>query len=223
MEDNRFLRAYKEHKKEQEREREAIKPIYNNRFECLREPPLERPIRDTNNRFECLRENIIPQKDCRFNCLLDDGYQRQPIREPIRAPIRRPEPRESINAKMNQYRNEKKIITPAKPKLSVESEFHFPELVKINENTKSNENNSQKINSLPESKMIVNSIIVPNKTKVSTVVSINNGKVISRDVYEYSTDTNIVMVKKPNYNSWASVLKEERNETVYYNVEPEKN
>ena len=50
MEENRFLRVYKEHKREQEQQeqqREEIKPNYNNRFECLRDKPIEREI----NRF----------------------------------------------------------------------------------------------------------------------------------------------------------------------------
>jgi hypothetical protein len=125
----------------------------------------------------------------------------------------RPEPRESINTQMQRLKASR---PPPKPALTFESEYHFPELIKPQ--------NIPEIK-LPEQKqkeMIVNAVIVPIKKKTLTVYSFEKGKVITKDVYEDGTDViepGVVMVKKPNYNSWASVLKEEKNEVVYYDKE----
>jgi hypothetical protein len=131
--------------------------------------------------------------------------------------LSRPEPRESINEQMRRFREEKRASQPPpKPALTFESEYHFPEL--------GNPQYKPEIK-LPESKqkeMIVNAVILPIKKKTLTVYSFDKGKVITKDIYEDGTDaieSGVIMIKKPNYTSWASVLKEEKNEIVYYDKE----
>lgn len=55
--DNRFERAYLEHKKERFREPMNYQRHEYERFECLREDTIRR---DTQNRFECLRGDYTP-------------------------------------------------------------------------------------------------------------------------------------------------------------------
>lgn len=211
MEENRFLRTYKEHKREQQQQQEGIKPNYNNRFECLRDKPIEREI----NRFECLRGNTnINPRDSqdiranyeinRFSCLVDTEYINKTKRFNSERESK-PKIKESINSLMKRYVEEKKIIGSLnKPSLTIVSEYHFPELCKLSEPKKK--------------EMIVNTTIVPNNKKTITVMSFKGGKVITKEVYEDGTDveSDIVMIKKPNYTSWASVLKDNKTETIYY-------
>lgn len=231
MEENRFLRVYQEHKKEKELEKQLIKPNYENRFECLRDRP---QINQEINRFECLRDNISRQDarinretsnretSNRFNCLIDDNYrsdknlsQRIPEQREITY-LPRPEPRESINSQMKRFRDEKKI--EIKPILSTQSEYHFPELCR---------SQPEKPIILPEQKqkkkeMIVNTVIIPNNKKTISVCCFVKGKMILKEVYEDGTkciEPGTVLVKKSNYSSWASVLKEDKNEIIYYDKE----
>lgn len=233
MEENRFLRVYQDHKREKERERVEFR--CDSRFECLRNTPIRREI---DNRFECLRENIKdipnekPHRDLnnRFSCLIDDEYRNEPVRiAPVRiAPVRtesanitylpRPEPKESINTQMKRLREEKKAMQPSKPAFSFESEYHFPEL----NNAPKQEKPEIKLPESKQKEMIVTPTILPIKKKTMTVFSFTNGKMLTKEVYEDGTDTieaGVVLVKKPNYSSWASVLKEEKNEIIYYDKE----
>jgi hypothetical protein len=241
MEENRFLRAYQEHKKEKE---QAITPNYDNRFQCLR---TSYPVRenDGGGRFECLKsDNYVSypssqdvrtgrDQNNRFACLASDGYQSYP-RQPERVHyLPRPEPRESINTQMRRYQDERKASLPPPPKppvFSFESEFHFPELGKTPEPPSNSKMPKPKEEiKLPEPKppkeMIVKPVLVPIEKKTMTLLKFSGNKVVTTEVYEDGTDipeTGIVMVKKPNYSSWASVLKPESTETVYYDVEEKK-
>jgi hypothetical protein len=227
MDDNRFLRTYQEHRREKEQTRLPVRDI-DSRFECLRDKPIERSI---DSRFECLRGNINinPNEsqdgrinrdtNNRFSCLADDNYRNQPVRS---APsnvtyLPRPEPKESVNSQMRRLREEKKAQPPKKPAFSYESEFHFPELSKATDVPVKAEIK------LPEPKaMIVNTVVVPIKKPTMTVFSFTNGKMMTKEVYEDGSEAlepGVVMVKKPNYSSWASVLKKEKNETIYYDKE----
>jgi hypothetical protein len=227
MEDNRFLRTYQEHKREKEQNKLPVRDI-DNRFECLRDKPIQR---STDNRFECLRgnvninpnesqdERINQDTNNRFSCLADDTYRNQPVKS---APsnityLPRPEPRESVNSQMRRLREEKKVQQPKRPVFSYESEFHFPELGKSADTPVKTEIK------LPEPKaMIVNTVVVPINKPTMTVFSFINGKMVTKEIYEDGSDaveSGVVMVKKPNYSSWASVLKKEKNETIYYDKE----
>ena len=109
-------------------------------------------------------------------------------------------------------------------KKDFESEYHFPELGKKTEADKKEE--PKKEIKLPEPKapkeMIVNPVIVPIQKATMTVMSFKNGKLQSREIFEDGTEipeSGIVMIKKPNYSSWASVLKPELKETIYYDMD----
>jgi hypothetical protein len=242
QEDNRFTRAYIEHKRE--KQIEHVKPDYNNRFACLKEN--NAPIRRDAGRFECLRGdvNINPSEsqdsrfDNRFSCLASDGYQSYPREEYVSKPVYlpRPEPRESVNSRMKRYQEEERIkkpitqVAPPPPVFSFESNFHFPELGKTPDvPTNSKMPQAPKEVKLPEPKapkeMITHSVIIPIKKKTMTLISLEKGKYVQKEVFEDGTDipeSGIVMVKKPNYSSWASVLKPEMTETIYYDLDDKK-
>jgi hypothetical protein len=228
MEENRFLRAYQEHK----REKEQNSPNYNNRFACLKE---DQRLKPDAGRFDCLKgDNYVSNQDVRvrdsdnrFACLASDGYQSYPRQEPQRVHyLPRPEPRESVNSQMRRYREERKVIEPPKPPVfSFESNYHFPELGKKDDTTKE----PPKAVKLPEPKapkeMIVNTVMVPIQKPTMTVMSLKGGKLISKEVFEDGTEvpeSGIVMIKKPNYSSWASVLKPESKETIFYDLDEKK-
>jgi hypothetical protein len=237
MEDNRFLRAYQEHKREKEQlnYRES-----NNRFDCLRENR-NPPVRQDASRFECLRGDInysnqdvrATRETNRFSCLASDDYQSYP-RQPERVTyLPRPEPRESVNDRMRRYQEEKKVKEAAKPPpapvFSFESNYHFPELGKAPEAPSLSKMPKPKPEiKLPEPKapkeMIVNTIVVPDKRKTMTLMCFKNGKLESKEVYEDGTEVpekGLVVLKKPNYSSWASVIKSDCVETSLYEKEGE--
>lgn len=244
MEDNRFTRVYLEHKREKELDR-APQPDYNNRFACLKENNTPPPRRDAG-RFECLRgdtyinpsdsqDTRVNREPNRFSCLADDGYQSYPREEYISKPVYlpRPEPRESVNSRMKRYQEEERIkkpitpVAPPPPVFSFESSFHFPELGKTPEApTNSKMPKPKEEVKLPEPKqpkeIITNPVIIPIKKKTMTLISLEKGKYVQKEVFEDGSDipeTGIVMIKKPNYSSWASVLKPE---TVLYDIEEKK-
>jgi hypothetical protein len=71
---------------------------------------------------------------------------------------------------------------------------------------------------LPESRapaeMIVKPIVIPTNKKVMTMMCFRDGKVVSKEVYEDGTDLpddNLpVIIKRPKYTSWASVLRKDK-------------
>jgi hypothetical protein len=225
MEENRFLRTYQEHKREKEQlnYRES-----NNRFDCLRENR-NPPVRQDAGRFECLRGNTsYSNQDLRepnrFSCLASDDYQSYPRQQER---VLRPEPRESVNTQMKRYIEEKRAKEPVKPTippLTFESNYHFPELGSTPEElTLSKMPKPKPEVKLPEPKapkeMIVNTILVPDKRKTMTLMCFKNGKLESKEVYEDGTEVpekGLVVLKKPNYSSWASVIKSQSVETTLY-------
>ena len=233
MEENRFLRAYQEHK----REKEQIQHGYN-RFECLRENG--EPIRQNAGRFECLREEnytntvnrISSEPNNRFSCLVDNGYQSYSVQQSQnvtylpRIEYNRPEPKESVNTRMKRYQEEKKVsLPPPEPVFSIDSNYHFPELGKPQEKPSLSKMPKPKPEiKLPEPKpqkeMIVKPIIVPSRKETITMICFKNGKLVTKEVYEDGSDipeTGTVVLKKPTYSSWASVIK--TNPTQYSDEE----
>lgn len=225
MEDNRFLRAYQEHKREKEQEKQNL----GNRFECLRETRAP-PIRESAGRFECLRGPINTseqdvrvrnQENNRFSCLVDSNYNSHPVREERVTYLPRPEPRESVNTQMRRIQEEKRAIAAARPPpppvFSFESNYHFPELGKTQEvpsNSKMPKPTPEV--KLPESKlpkeMIVKPVVVRDTRKTMTLMCFSNGKLVQREVYEDGTEIpeeGTVVLKKPTYTSWASVIKKD--------------
>jgi hypothetical protein len=238
MDDNRFTRAYLDHKREKEQASRG-----DNRFSCLRENN-QTPIKKDAGRFECLRGEInsVSHQDVRinpnnrFSCLVDDSYQSysrpaENISYLPRVQYQRPEPRESINERMKKYQEEKKTIAASKPPpppvFSFESGYHFPELGKSQEIPSNSKIPKPKIEvKLPEAKhakeMIVNTVIIPDKRHTMTVMCFKNGKLETKEVYEDGSNVpeeGPVILKKPVYTSWASVLKPELKEKTYNNNE----
>lgn len=208
MDDNRFLRAYREYKLEK-------KELYNNnRFECLKDNRYELNIRDAG-RFECLRDNNYLSKSTnhhnRFSSLIDNNYNNTLRQSHKFISTPRPLLKESVNDRMKKYQEEKRIIQTnmpiSPPVFSFESNYHFPEL-----------STSVPPIKLPELKpqkdMILNSTLVPIKQKNVTVIHLRNGKIELKDIYEDCTEnqkSSDKTHKNINYTSWASILKPKLN------------
>jgi hypothetical protein len=251
MQENRFLKTYQDYKQENNRFAclKDDRPIIQRdagRFECLRDN-YNISSENRNNRFNCLRDDYnihsenISNRNSRFACLIEDNkynYNRSrcntypldreynyetKIKEPDKLirPDRLAQP--SRHIENNYYRSrgyseDVRVVPVKKPEVSIDSTYHFPEL------------NTTKIIT-PKKEMIVNNIIIPVKhTEVMTVISMdksnkdNKGKLQIKDVYEDGSSINSppkVIIKKPEYNSWASVLKP--SEVIYHDVLLEKN
>jgi hypothetical protein len=243
MEDNRFLRAYQEHKIEKEQLQNYSRET-NTRFDCLienRSPPIRQDggrfdclrenrnqyIREDSGRFDCLRGDLtysnqdirVTRESNRFSCLTDNDYRSTPRQQERITYLPKPEPKESVNAQMRRYVEEKRAKEatrpPPPPVFSVESNYHFPELGKTPELSNQSKMPKPKPEvKLPEPKaqkeMIVNTIIIPDKRKTMTLMCFKDGKLESKEVYEDGSEvpeTGTVVLKKPIYNSWASVIK----------------
>lgn len=100
MEENRFLRAYAEHKREREQEKESRRDA--GRFECLR-GPVHTNQKEETTRFDCLRSD-----NYMAGSTFTRAYHRQPL-TPL--PRHKPPTRERV--------------APVRP----DSEYHFPQLV----------------------------------------------------------------------------------------------
>jgi hypothetical protein len=109
---------------------------------------------------------------------------------------------------MRRYKEEKKLVT--KPALTVESGYHFPELGTLPEVPSKMPK--------PPKDMITTPIIIPVK-KETTLLSLklDKGKLVS-NASSFEEEQKVI-VKKPTYNSWASVLKPKSSENVSYEVE----
>lgn len=237
MEENRFLRVYQEHKREKELQQQQQQQNYretSNRFDCLRENRCT-VVRQDIGRFECLRGNTtysnqddrVSRESNRFSCLAGDDYQSYPRQQERITYLPRPEARESVNSQMKRYVEEKRVREAAKPPppvFSFESNYHFPELGSTPELPSLSKMPKPKPEvKLPEPKapkeMIVNTIVIPDKRKTMTLMCFKNGKLESKEVYEDGTEIperGLVVLKKPNYSSWASVIKSESVETTLY-------
>ena len=244
MTENRFERTYQEYKREKEQLRTP-----NSRFDCLRSTPLQPPqIRQSAGRFECLVDDYYPRSEPvrAPTVYLPKPEPPKPVQEPVYLPkpeppkqeivyLPKPEPPKHSTTYLPRPEPPKSAPTPtikpepwrrgqAKKKEEPVNDinFHFPAL-----GCKQGELPKSAIK-LPESKapleMIVKPVIVPNKNKLLTVISLKDGKFTSRDVYEdgieVPEDTPPVIIKRPAYTSWASVLKKQEGDVVYYDVDP---
>lgn len=241
MTENRFERAYQEYKREKEQLR-----IPNNRFDCLRGTPLHPPpIRESAGRFECLVDDYYPRSEPvrapptvylpRPGPPKSAPEPSKATQEPVNLP--KPEPPKQIVTYLPRPDPPKSEPPPAvkpepwrrggakkKEEPVNDINFHFPAL-----GCKQGELPKSEIK-LPESRapaeMIVKPIVVPSNKVVMTMMCFRNGKVVSKEVYEDGTDlpedSAPVIIKLPKYTSWASVLKKDEGQVVYYNEEPKK-
>lgn len=122
--DNRFSRCVAEERSlraQYQQETEYLKQT-NDRFRCLKDPPLQQERFETNNRFSCLRD---PPEN-RFECLAE-GYDRrrsysdQDIRHPVsRQPVSRPQ-YESVNTTLQRMKESGELqITKWEPRSQLE-------------------------------------------------------------------------------------------------------
>jgi hypothetical protein len=122
--DNRFSRCVAEERSlraQYQQETEYLKQT-NDRFRCLKDPPLQQERFETNNRFSCLRD---PPEN-RFECLAE-GYDRrrsysdQDIRQPVsRQTITRPR-YESVNTTLQRMKESGELqVTKWEPRSQLE-------------------------------------------------------------------------------------------------------
>ncbi len=233
-EDNRFLRVYREYKEQEQLRRVSD----DNRFACLKDDYRQ----STNNRFTCLKESGTNDDGDRFNkfsCLVDDNYmniRNTPHSSPRSAPYSprsvpysprsvpyspRYEPyspRESVNTIGRRQLEERRSLQ--KPKLSFDSEYHFPELGKSPESTKSRALSIDDFKLDSKKEMITNTYVTPVIQEKVTKIFIEKGKVTQKEVaVDGSELCNKVIVTKNTYNSWASVIKSEADSVIKYEKE----
>jgi hypothetical protein len=238
-EDNRFLRVYTEYK-QQERQEQQRKISDDNRFACLKES--YQPSSSSDNRFACLNQSSTNDEGDRFNkfsCLVDDNYMNirntprlSPRQEPYSprsmpcsphsvpySPRYEPySPKESINTISRRLSEERRANQ--KPKLSFDSEYHFPELGKSPESTKSRTLSIDDFTLDNKKEMITNTYVTPVIQETVTRYFIEKGKVTKKDVaVDGSELCNKVVITKHTYNSWASVIKSESNNVIKYEKE----
>jgi hypothetical protein len=238
-EDNRFLRVYREHKDQEGRVNT------DNRFECLRDTYSTQDSRFDCLKDNTVKyNNDITNK---FSCLVDDNYinnryspreaysprlapysPRQepysprsapysPRQEPY-SPRQEPySPKESVNTIARRISEERRLTQ--KPKLSFDSNYHFPELSPISTKSRGLSIDDFKLPDAIEVKkeMITNTYITPVIQETVTKMFLGNGKAICREVaIDGSEIVNKVVVKKNTYNSWASVIKSEADKVITY-------
>jgi hypothetical protein len=236
MEDNRFLRVYREYKG-QEREKEQSQEDGTNRFSCLRE-----------SSQDCRVNSNIDMQTNKFSCLVDDNYINQrysprsapysPSYSPRSAPYSpKQEPysprsapysprqesysyasRESVNTISRRMAEERRL----KPKLSFDSEYHFPDL---SPQTTKSRGMSLDDFKLPEAKkeMITNIYVTPIIQETVTKFFMEKGRITKKDVTADGNEpVNKVLVTKNTYNSWASVIKSKADTVIKYEQIDEK-
>lgn len=200
MNENRFTRVYQEYKREQEQQRFENDQYNRNRFACLVEDRLP-PVRN--------------QDGGRFGCLLDN-YSK---------PYTNYSPSYSNATYISRPRPEVKPLPPVKvptppPPMTFDSAYHFPDLVKKTEEKPKPKVDEEK----PKlQKAVIISQVKIKKEPTFTSISIKDGKYVQKDLYEDGTyvdndeeDKAPIVIKKPIYSSWASVLKPKINQVVYY-------
>lgn len=243
MTENRFERAYQEYKREKEQIR------VSSRFDCLRSEPLRPPqIRESAGRFECLVDEYYPRREpvrAPPTVYLPKPEPPKSVQEPVYKPeppkvvqetvyLPKPEPPKHSTTYLPRPEPPKSDTTPAikpepwrrgqakkKEEPVNDINFHFPALGCVRGEV------PKTAIKLPESRapseMIVKPIVVPTNKKVMTVLSFKDGKVTSKEVYEDGTDLPEdqapVIIKRPAYTSWASVLRKDKGDVVYNNVE----
>lgn len=204
MEENRFTRAYQEFKREKEQQtQQQIEKKYEN-------------ISHNRNRFACLVEDRSPSvrvstQDNRFACLLDN-YSK---------PYTNYSPTYSNATYISRPRTEIKPLPPVKkptppPPLTFDSTYHFPDLVKNTENKSAD----VAVEKPKLKKATIVETVKIQKGVAYTSISFKDGKYIQKDIYEDGTTAGDekapLVIKKPIYSSWASVLKPKINQVVYY-------
>jgi hypothetical protein len=229
METNRFLLAYKEFKEEKEREQQFItQQKGNNRFACLRGD--YRPQTESGRRFECLLDkksnsNYIDSQST-VTVYLSTSYNtnfnkyENTIKSKSSQPtyLASPEDKQKLDWQPSKEKYRSPCLGP--PVFSFESNFHFPDLCDISKK-------SDQITLPPTKKeMIVNPVITPVKKDTFTVLSRKDGKLTQKEVFIDGTpvtEQSVVIVKKPVYTSWASVLKSDTISTCQYIIEKTQN
>lgn len=198
MDENRFIRAYKEFKCEQQRHK-TVNP--NNRFSCLVED--NNTVKKENRRVDCLLNRVynVLKPECKtVTTYLPKMFPK--ASEPIILEIKPPNPKENISNPIN-------IIKEKPPDFSFDSSYHFPNL--LGESNIVNNPEIKMTESNIKNEMIVKSISVPIKKPVFTSLKWNNGTIIKKDIYEDGVEVEEnkprVIVQKPVYSSWASVVK----------------
>jgi hypothetical protein len=238
-EDNRFLRVYSEYKQQekqerQERQEQQIRSSNDNRFACLKEGYQPSSIPD--NRFACLKNDSQTTADIsqsnKFACLLDENYMnRSSSRQEPYSPRQEPysprsvpyspgpySPRESVNTITRRLSEERR--TNQKPKLSFDSDYHFPELGKSPESTKSRTLSIDDFKLDSKKEIITNTYVTPVIQETVTRYFMEKGKVTKKDVaVDGSEIANKIVVTKHTYNSWASVIKSEADNVIKYEKE----
>jgi hypothetical protein len=230
MEDNRFMRVYNEFKKEQEGLKYSrVEP--NNRFSCLVENNNNISKKEPN-RFECLvdrnyesyprsgySETTYLPRVSESRPTLNENYSRNGYSGTTTYLPRVSEPRESVNERMKRYKEEQAKKPPPPPEFSINSDYHFPELVQkipVMDKPKMPEASVKK-------EMIVNEVIIKKTQSILTSLCWHNGKLVKKEIYEDGTevseDNPRVILKKPVYSSWASAVKSEVNNIVYNNMD----
>ena len=200
-EDNRFLRAYAEHKKEKEQEyiarqdasrrfdglRERVTAEYNtaSRFDGLRDRISVGSEHNTASRFECLRDGL------RGRSVSETSYQRPHIEyyTPSRAEGLRPK-EEPIRLQPTQVK--RVTIDP------------FPELSKHTFNNTSEEHILNPVQ-VPHKHILPESAISIRDTSLSEITSLGfkNGECVKNTVLE----RDVISTTKVVYSSWADVMK----------------
>ena len=234
-----------ERQERQEKQEPQRRASDDNRFACLKEG--YKPSSVTDDRFASLKSDYQPTRvtvDCdgqfnKFSCLVDDNYMNirnsprlSPRQEPYSprslpysprsipySPRQEPySPRESVNTIARRLSEERQ--TNQKPKLSFDSDYHFPELGKSPESTKTRALSIDDFKLDSKKEMITNTYVTPVIQETVTRFFIEKGKVTKKDVaVDGSELCNKIVVTKHTYNSWASVIKSEAGNVIKYEKE----
>ena len=187
-EDNRFLRAYAEHKKEKEQEYVARQDA-SRRFDGLRDRNSVCSEHNTASRFECLRDGF--RDGLRGRSISETSYQRPHIEyyTPSRAERSRPK-EEPIRLQPTQVK--RVTIDP------------FPELSKHTFNNTSEEHILNPVQ-VPYKHILPESAISIRDTSLSEITSLGfkNGECVKNTVLE----RDVISTTKVVYSSWADVMK----------------
>lgn len=228
--ENRFLRAYKEFKEEQSRDRVILQV---NRFECLKEGPistntfmnLDKPQYDWSNvrQTNISNQSHMPLPQPQLTQIVSNVSQ-QDIHinmEPATTYISNTSPYGAARPKEQPINKLPPVkFTPVAlkkaPPISTESNYHFPELSPNIKPIKPHEFKQKEILSKP---------IGLEKTGFVSL-SLKNGNIVKKDLYNLSNDLSDNLgveieqkkeVKRNTFTSWASVVKSQPENTSEVN------
>jgi hypothetical protein len=220
MEENRFKKCYQDYRLEKQQESNA---------------------NDHNkDRFACLLEHRVhqgkpPAATNRFACLIDDDYGQSRYNQQW------DRPRPPLNT-IIRPRSEIVWAPKPPPPLTIDSKFHFPDLVKSNTvpekvsieqlveklSKKSDESPVKLVEQINEDQFKLQKAVIVSRVQIKreptyAALSMKNGKLVVKDIYEDGTfaeeEKPPIIIKKPIYSSWAAVLKPKLNQIVYYKEE----